>query len=426
MPVTLSVHGFYVSITEAGLKDYGDLALHARDDGVLEGSLYADKEGWETDSQVVQPWRVTIVARNLSDLVNTTLVQNLNPPPADPSLATATWIKPGRASWQWLSSGGPVEGDQRQWVDWTQELRFEYYLVDEGWEHWKDPWGGLADVVSYAATRGVKIWVWVNSNEVLDANARKLYFEKFSAMGVAGVKIDFPHPTNRAWSSWYFDTAKDAASYHLMVNFHGASKPTGMERTWPNVLTREAVRGHEWQITRYKRQLDADHDTILPFTRYVVGPADYTPTVFKPAELLGNTWAHELAQAITFTSPFLCFGGAPQDYINNPAKDVLMAIPATWDETRVLAGSLPGKVVVEARRSGQQWFIAVVNGGAATSVELPLDFLGAGKWSSTQLFDVTGTPAAWNREEVSVTSNDHIRLTLEPRGGFVARLRELR
>lgn len=126
MPVTLSVHGFYVSITEAGLKDYGDLALHARDDRVLEGSLYADKEGWETDSQVIQPWRVTIVARNLSDLVNTTLVQNLNPPPADPSLATATWIKPGRASWQWLSSGGPVEGEQRQWVDWTQELRFEY------------------------------------------------------------------------------------------------------------------------------------------------------------------------------------------------------------------------------------------------------------------------------------------------------------
>ena len=97
---------------------------------------------------------------------------------------------------------------------------------------------------------------------------------------------------------------------HLMVDFHGANKPTGMQRTWPNVITREGVRGHEYQITRYHRVPQPDHDVILPFTRYVAGPGDYTPTVFTTSELMGNTWAHELAQAVIFTSPFLCFGGS--------------------------------------------------------------------------------------------------------------------
>ncbi len=424
MPLTLLVQGMYVTVTEAALKDYGDLALLAHADGALEGQLYADKDGWKTDEAVVQPWRVTLIARNLTDLVNSTLVQNLNPPPTDPELATASWIKPGRSSWQWLSSGDPVYEEQRQWVDWTKQLGFEYYLIDEGWARWKDPWAGLSEVVPYATKQNVKIWVWVHSNEVTDREARRTYFRQLAERGVVGVKIDFPPPTNRTWSSWYFDAAKDAAEYHLMVDFHGATKPTGMERTWPNVLTREGVRGHEWQITRYNRQLDAEHDTILPFTRYVAGPGDYTPTVFRPSELLGNTWAHELAQAITFTSPFLCFGGHPQDYLNNPAKDVLMAVPATWDETRILPGSVPGKVVAEARRKGKQWFIAVINGGDTVDLDLSLAFLGSGKWSSTQLGDVPGTPAAWDRKEIPVTGKDRIHLTLAPKGGFVARIQQ--
>ena len=112
------------------------------------------------------------------------------------------------------------------------------------------------------------------------------------------------------------------------------------------------MRGHEYQITRYKRLLEPDHDVILPFTRYIAGPGDYTPTVFTTKELQGNTWGHELAQAIIFTSPFLCFGGHPREYLANPARDVITAIRPVWDETRVLNGSEPGKVVAEARRSG--------------------------------------------------------------------------
>ncbi len=421
-PLTARIGQVYITLTEALVKDYGDLAVKLGPSGALEGQLYADPNGWTTDKEVVQPWRVTIVARNLTDLVNTTLVENLNPP-ASAQFANADWIKPGRSAWQWLATGDPKESEQQQWIDWTSQLKFEYYLIDEGWEKWPDPWQAIASDVAYAKTKNVKIWIWVHSRTVLEPEARREYLRKAVAAGVVGVKIDFPPPASREIANWYFDTAKDAAAVHLMVDFHGANKPTGMQRTWPNVITREGVRGHEYQITRYHRVPQADHDVILPFTRYVAGPGDYTPTVFTTSELMGNTWAHELAQAVIFTSPFLCFGGHPQSYLENPARDVLTAISPVWDQTVVLPGSEPGKVVAEARRSGKQWFIAVINGGEATTLDIPLAFLGSGSWQSTLLRDTKDKPDAWDRQDGKATSHDHIRLEIAARGGFVGWIR---
>jgi len=420
MPITFHTGGLYVTITEAQIKDYGDLAVKRGDDGALQGYLYADPQGWTTDDAVVQPWRVTIIARDLTTLVNTTLVQNLNPPPSA-DLAKADWIKPGRSSWQWLAIGDPKQADQQQWVDWTNQLGFEYYLIDEGWEKWNDPWNALKSVAEYAKSKNVKLWIWVHSREVHDPEARQTLFRRAAELGVVGVKVDFPRPTNRDWSNWYYDTARDAAAVHLMLDFHGASKPAGLERTWPNVLTREGVRGHEYQITRYKRHLTDEHDTILPFTRYIAGGGDYTPTVFESKELQGNTWGHELAQAILFTSPYLCFGGHPRDYLANPARDVLTAIPSVWDETRVLPGSEPGKVVAMARRSGNRWFIAAINGGDTTMLDLPLGFLGKGAWKATELFDGS-KPDQWDRESANLSSSDHVKKELSPRGGLVLML----
>jgi alpha-glucosidase len=266
----------------------------------------------------------------------------------------------------------------------------------------------------------VKIWVWAHSKLVKDPEARKEYFRKAVEAGVVGVKIDFPPPTDHWWATWYWDTARDAAAAHLMLDFHGATKPTGMSRTWPNVLTREGVRGHEYQITRYHRRLEPEHDVILPFTRYVAGAGDYTPTVFTLKELQGNTWTHELAQAVVFTSPYLCFGGHPQEYLQNPAKDLLTAIPAVWDETRVLEGSEPGKLVAMARRKGDRWFVAVMNGADATHLDLSLAFLGAGTWKATTLADPKDRPDAYDRQQGSKTRADHVSFDLQSRGGFVA------
>jgi alpha-glucosidase len=422
-PLTAKVGGTYVTLSEAALKDYGDLAVKAQSDGTLAGFLPNDPQGWSTDGDVIQPWRVTIVARDLTALVNTTLVQNLNPPP-DRTLVHADWIKPGRSTWQWMAIGAPKFDDQRQWVDRTKALGYDYYLVDEGWSDWKEPWASLKSVCDYARTQGVKVWLWVHSNEVKAPEARIAYFRRAAEIGIAGVKIDFPPPTNRWWSTWYHDSVRDAASFKLLVDFHGATKPTGMDRTWPNELTREGVRGHEWHITRYNRVLEPQHDVILPFTRYVVGHGDYTPTVFDPKELQGNTWAHELAQAVIFTSPFLCTGGNPSDYISNAAKDVMMALPAVWDETRVLPGSEPGKIAGYARRRGDQWFVAIMNGADAAQLDVALYFLGAGNWRVSRLADVTGKSAAWDREEETVTAQSALKVDLVSRGGFVAWIRK--
>ena len=418
-PVTARVGGAYVTLGQAALKDYGDLGIKVGADGALGGYLPNDPQGWTTDREVVQPWRVTVVARDLTGLVNTTLVQNLNPPP-DPALAKADWIRPGRSTWQWMAVGAPRFEDQRAWVDWTRMLGYEYYLVDEGWSGWKDPWPSLRSVCDYAKSQGVKVWLWVHSREVREPGARRAYFQKAAEAGIVGVKVDFPEPTNREWSSWYPETARDAAANRLLIDFHGATAPTGMERTWPNELSREGVRGHEWHITRYRRVLEPQHDTILPFTRYVVGHGDYTPTVFDPRELQGNTWAHELAQAVVFTSPFLCTGGHPRDYLSNPSRDVLAALPATWDETVVLPGSEPGRLVGMARRRGSQWFVALMNGEKEAAVDVPLRFLGRGSWKAARFGDVPGQPAAWDRSEEQVTAQSSFRAKLSARGGFVA------
>lgn len=158
LPLTAHVGQVYIALTEALIKDYGDLAVKLNENGALEGELYADPKGWTTNKEVVQPWRVTIIARNLTDLVNSTLVENLNPP-ASAELTKADWIKPGRSAWQWLASGDPKESEQLQWINWTSQLGFEYYLIDEGWEKWPDSWQAIASDAAYAKTKNVKIWI---------------------------------------------------------------------------------------------------------------------------------------------------------------------------------------------------------------------------------------------------------------------------
>ncbi len=426
LPITFSLTGGgYALVTEANLLNYSDLAVQVSDDHSFHAYFHASQNGWTTDDAVVQPWRVTLLARDLNTLVNSDLIRNLCPA-ASPELAKAKWIQPGRSSWQWWSSGDPVYSQQHQWVDWTKQLGFEYYLVDEGWRNWKDDgkdnWACLRDVCDYAKARGVKIWIWVNSNEVPNAQRRTNLLDHAVAVGAVGVKIDFEPEANVRWVNWYDDTLRDAAARHLMIDFHGANKPVGRERTWPNEITRESIRGHEYHILRYHRTLPPPHDTILPFTRFVIGPGDYTPTVFNPKELRGYTWARELAQAIVFTSPFLCYADHPTNYLNNPALDVLKAIPSTWDETIVLPGSEIGKCAVFARRKGTTWFIGVINGGDVTTLDFPLDFLKRGKYQMIQLGDAPDRDDAWQREEKTAKRGDAVHFDLRRGGGCVIEL----
>jgi alpha-glucosidase len=426
LPITFTLPGGgYALVTEANLLNYSDLGVQVTTNHSLRAYFHASPTGWTSDDAVVQPWRVTLLARDLNTLVNSDLIRNLCPA-APPELAKAAWIQPGRSSWQWWSSGGPVYADQHQWVDWTKQLGFEYYLIDEGWKGWhdngRDNWACLREVCDYAKTNGVKIWAWVNSSDVATAATRTAFLDHAAGAGVAGVKIDFEPQANVRWVNWYDESLRDAAARKLMLDIHGANKPIGRERTWPNEITRESIRGHEYHILRYRRTLPPQHDCILPFTRFVIGPGDYTPTVFNPKELRGFTWARELSQAIVFTSPYLCYADHPTNYLNNPAVDALKAIPPVWDETVVLPGSDIGKCAAFARRSGKQWFIGVINGGEATTLDFPLDFLGRGRYQLIQLADAPGRDDGWQREEKVVKRGDPVRLALHPGGGCVIEL----
>ncbi len=421
-PVTFQLDDeLYVSITEANNDCFPDMGL-VRNGAFLKAVFPASSRGWRHQDSIVTPWRVAIIAEGLNALVNSDIVTNLCPPPSD-ELANADWIKPGRSLWQWWGIGAPRLNDQKEWVDAAKKLGFEYYLIDDGWRNWrapgKDQWQCLKEVIDYAKTQGVEPLVWVNSSEMRTDSSRRAYLEKVAALGAAGIKIDFIPACTAEITRWYEGVLKDTAELHLLCNFHGAVKLTGRQRTWPNELTREAVRGHEYHMSRYRRVQAADHDEIVLFTRYIAGPADYTPTAFDLREMVGYTWAHLLAQAVDMTSPLLHFAGKYHDFIGNPAEDLLRHLPSTWDETIVLPGSEIGKIAGFARRRGQEWYIGVLNGAESATMQIDLSFLGSGTWKAEVFGDDPDNAANFKRESKSVTASDSLTISMNPRGGAV-------
>ncbi len=271
----------YAMMTEANLVGYSDLSLKANGDK-FKAFFRNNARGWDASDEILSPWRVTLLAADLNALVNGDVIKNLCPAPS-PELANAPWIRPGRSIWHWLTDGGPKLNQQKTWIDGAKQLGYEYDLVDDGWKDWNgggdNAWKALEEVVTYAKSQKVEIWAWVGAGHVFTPQDRLEYFKRAKSIGIVGLKIDFPKPANDQWVQWYEDCLRDAAQLQLMVDFHGAVKPTGRERTWPNEMTREAIAGRE------QGKNPAVHDTTLPFLRYVQGHADYTPTLFIPGRL---------------------------------------------------------------------------------------------------------------------------------------------
>ncbi|GEM_PF-114922 len=425
-PITFQIgDNLYIALTEANNNSFPDMGL-VRQGGFIKAVFPPSSRGWRHRGTIVTPWRAAIIAEGLNALVNSDLITNLCPAPSD-ELANADWIKPGRVLWQWWSIGAPRLDDQKEWVDAAKYLGFEYYLIDDGWRRWsrpgKDQWQCLKEVIDYAKTQGVGCIVWVDSSEMRTAEARRTYLERVAALGAAGIKIDFISPCTPEIARWYEESLKDTAELRLLCNFHGSVKLTGRQRTWPHELTREAVRGHEYHMTRYRRVQAADHDQIVLFARYLTGPADYTPTAFDPREMVGFTWAHLLAQAVNMTSPLQHFAGKYQDFIGNPSEDLLRHLPSVWDETIVLPGTEIGKTAAFARRRGREWFIGVLNGATPVTLPIELSFLGSGAWNAELFGDQPDNPASFKQESKSVTAGDTLVLPMSTRGGAVVWIR---
>jgi alpha-glucosidase len=425
----------YASITEAALVNYSGMAFQADGRRGLKTVLghtqhvsYPFRLRYKDDIErlakpaaiegaIVSPWRVIIIGRDLNTLVNSDIVHNLCPPP-DPKLflngIKTDWIKPGRAVWRYLDGGGRTLAEMKEFSRMAGELGFEYHVIEGFWTRWSDE--QIKELVDYSREQGVGLWFWRHSRELRTDEAREAFFKRLNDLGAVGAKIDFFDHEHREVVDHYNRLLETAAKYRILVNFHGANKPTGEPRTWPNELVREGVRGME--SSRLKDR--ARHDATLPFTRFLAGHADYTPVHFG-ARRADTTWAHQVATAVIFTAPLQTYGAHPRSILENPAAPMIKSIPSVWDETIALDVSEIGEVAAFSRRSGKTWFVGVVNGPASGIVELPLSFLGEGAYETLLVLDRKDDSAAVDIKEIKFQRSDVLKLELNAGGGAVVR-----
>ncbi|MFC8599093.1 glycoside hydrolase family 97 catalytic domain-containing protein [Isoptericola sp. NPDC057191] len=374
-----------------GTPEYG-LELYERAPVTAEGALRT-------------PWRVAI-AGSAADVVESTLVDDL----ARPSrIRDTSWIEPGMAAWSWITGGSTAaQGDlafQKRFVDLAARNGWKYSLIDEGWDA---SW--VPELVRYAQARDVEILAWFRSSTLWTKAQRNEWFDKLQDWGVKGIKVDFMDSDSQATFRWYDDIMSETADRHLLLNFHGSTIPKGLQRTWPHVMAYEGVRGEE----QYKDEAWAVNNTILPFTRNVVGSMDYTPAMFS--RISRTSKAHELALPVVYESGFQHVVDSPEGYAAEPvAERFLQQVPTAWDETRFVSGE-PGSSAVVARRAGTRWFIGGITSGDPGTVDVPLTMLGKGSWLVHQ---ITDDGRSLVEKVTTRTATDVMTVPTSKAGGFV-------
>jgi alpha-glucosidase len=383
-------------------------------------------------------WRVILLGDTPGQLVESNLITNLNPPNR---VADASWIHPGKASWNWWNGDLGPDGqsafttkNMEYYVDFAAESGFPYMMLDAGWsERDITKLRGNVDVpelVQYAAKKNVKVWIWLYSKAV--AEQMQQAFPLYEKWGVAGVKIDFVLRNDQEGIQWYYDVAKLAAEHHLMVDFHGATQPWGIQRTYPNVLNYEAVLGLE--NNKAGRRDGPVNRTTFPFTRMLSGPMDYTPGGFENVTreefvardknpMVMGTRAQQLALYVVFDEPLAMVSDVPSAYANQPGFRFIKDVPTTWDAIRVLNGE-PGEFVTIARRHGDEWYLGSLTNWTSRDLSISLQFLGKGMYKAELYEDATDAgqnPKHISIRQQSVRSSDTLALHLASGGGCAIR-----
>jgi alpha-glucosidase len=379
------------------------------------------------------------------------IVLHLNPPSR---IGDASWVKPGKTSWSWWSgdyaTGVPFQPGMntetmKHYVDFSAETGLEYILIDEGWSggegrHNRDitttnPNIDLAGIVAHAKAKGVRVWLWAHWTNV-DKQADEA-FPLFEKWGIGGVKIDFMDRDDQQMVEFYHRAARKAAEHKLLVDFHGAYKPTGLRKYYPNVLTHEGVMGLEY--LKWSGRVTAEHNTMIPFTRMLAGPLDYTPggfvnvtpEEFTPRNLnpaTPTTRAHQVGLYVVFETGFQMLADFPGAYKGQKETEFLKAVPVTWDETKVLAG-YPGRFIVMARRKGKDWFIGGITNSEPREAAVPLGFLGGGRFRAEIIEDspdAAKMPKNTASRSETVSASGTLKIRMAPAGGMAAVLRPTR
>lgn len=446
-PMLLHLPGIaWAAICEADLENNSAMYLENPSPGwsshFLETKLSPPADGKgpavDTDLPHASAWRVILLGDTPGRLIESNVITDLNPPNR---LADTTWIHPGKAAWDWWSGDIGPDGkpayttkNMEYYVDFAASSGFRYMLLDAGWSG-RDitKMRGNVDVpalVRYAAKEHVKIWIWLDSNSV--AKQMQAAFPLYEKWGVAGVKIDFILRNDQKGIQFYYDVAKLAAKCHLMVDFHGATTPWGIERTYPNILNYEAALGLE-QNKAGRRDSPVDR-TVFPFTRMLAGPLDYTPGAFDNVTedkfvardrnpMAMGTRAQQLALYVVYRAPIEMVADAPSAYAHQPSFQFLKDVPVTWDATRVLNGE-PGAFVTIARRHGNEWYLGSITNWMSRDLHVPLTFLDSGAYKAEiygDADDADHNPKHVSIRTETVRSGDVLTLELAKGGGCAIR-----
>ncbi|MFL9484338.1 glycoside hydrolase family 97 catalytic domain-containing protein [Chitinophagaceae bacterium LWZ2-11] len=402
----------------------------------------------QTGTVTALPWNSqwhTLIIGNLSNIIESTLITDVSEPC---KLKETNWIIPGAVSWiYWANNNGSKDYEKVvEYVDGAVAMHWPYVLIDWQWDKMSNG-GNIVDAVNYAASKGIKPLLWYNSNIVDTANKangwfnyatpfsrlntaerRMKEFSWLSSIGVYGIKVDFFSGDQQDMMQYYLDILKDAAKYHLMVNFHGATLPRGWARTYPNLMTTEAVYGAEWyNNTSAFTDKAAVHNTTLSYTRNVVGSMDYTPVTFSNSQHPHITsYAHELALAVVFESGLQHFADKPAAYQSLPDEErkFLMNFPTVWDDTKLIDG-YPGEKTVIARRQNKEWYIGGLNGkDIPQTLSIRLNFLTAGAYE-LQLIKDGKDDKSFAFEKIKITKDKVIKVDCLGRGGFAGVIKKI-
>ena len=441
----------WVAITEAAIDNYPAFYIGTNGkQNVLTPKLVPlpgeEEAGVKArfDDEVYTPWRVVMIGETPGKLIESELIQNLNAPCA---IADPSWIKPGMSAWDhWWSGEVKMEMPViKQYIDFASQMGWPYMLVDWQWygkfntpeadiTKWA-PQIDMPEIISYAKSKNVKIIVWLYNCDVNRNSAYKKAFPLYQKWGVAGVKIDFMDRDDQDMVNWYHDIIKCAADNRLMVDFHGAYKPDGIIRTYPNMITREGVMGNEYY--KFSNKMSPEHNVKLAFTRMLAGQMDYTPGAFlnvtkdqyknQTPAVVWNTRAAELSKFVIYESPLTVVCDHPDNILNKPGADFLKVVPTTWDDIHFIDG-YPGEYVAIAKRTGKVWFVGVMNNSKEKEITIKLDFISAGEhsidtWADAK--DANKEPKNLKISTQKVKSCDTIKIKMANNGGWVARITTL-
>jgi alpha-glucosidase len=451
-----------VAITEADLLDYPGMDLTSGPEttslkGIFPAYPLRVELGRDRNERVVEraayiartrgarefPWRVLVVAERDADLVSTDIVYRLA---SETTMSDTSWIRPGKVAWDWWNDnniyGVPFKAGintetYKHYIDFAAENGIEYVILDEGWYRLGDllavsPGMDMDALAAYAKQKKVGLILWVIwktlDNQLMPA------LDQFEKWGVKGIKVDFMQREDQWMVNYYERVAREAAKRRLLVDFHGAYKPTGLYRTWPNVITNEGVVGLEH--SKWSFDASPDNAVTFPFIRMMAGPVDYTPgamlnaarAAFQPIygrPMSQGTRCQQLAMYVVYESPLQMLADSPSNYRREPESlAFLVAVPTVWDETQVL-GAKVGEHILVARRSGRDWYVGAMTNWEPRDLDVDLSFLGPGSFEADTYRDGANADRAgvdYTREKRTVSAGDHLRVHLAPGGGWVARI----